>query len=90
MMKRNNIKTVGVVSGWFGMVLIQSATLPVTIKNIMGMGTSMPPIEMVLLIWTGLLLFLVRAAINKDTLYIVSNSIGFFLNGILLALIVFK
>lgn len=80
----------GAVAGWVGMVLIHGATLPVTIKNILGISTAMPPIEMVLLVWTGLFLFLIRAIANRDTLYIVSNAIGFFFNSILLALIVFK
>lgn len=92
MKKKTNtkIEKMGAISGWLGMILIHGATLPVTLKNIMGMSTAMPPIEMVLLVWTGLALFLVRALVNKDTLYIVSNSIGFFFNSVLLALIVFK
>jgi uncharacterized protein with PQ loop repeat len=76
--------------GWIGMILIHGATLPVTIKNIMGTVTVMPPVEMVLMVWGGLFLFLIRAIVNKDTLYIVSNAIGFFFNTVLLALIVFK
>jgi hypothetical protein len=76
--------------GWFGMVLIHSATIPVTIKNIMGVSTSLPPIEMVLLVWTGLFLFLIRAVGNNDKLYIISNAVGFFFNTVLLAIIVFK
>ena len=93
MMKKKidtKIEKMGAISGWLGMILIHGATLPVTLKNIMGVSTSMPPIEMVLLVWTGLVLFLIRAIVNKDTLYIVSNSIGFFFNSVLLALIVFK
>jgi uncharacterized protein with PQ loop repeat len=76
--------------GWFGMILIHSATLPVTIKNIIGVSATLPPIEMVLLVWTGLFLFLIRAIGNNDKLYIISNAVGFFFNTILLALIVFK
>jgi uncharacterized protein with PQ loop repeat len=78
------------VCGYLGMVLIHSATLPPTLKVILGMATTLPPIEMVLLVWTGLFLFLVRAVANNDKLYIISNAVGFFFNTILLALIVFK
>ena len=78
------------ICGWFGMVLIHSATLPTTISIILGLSDNRPPISMVLLVWTGLFLFLVRAIGNNDKLYIISNAVGFFFNTILLALIVFK
>lgn len=91
MMKKNGIfEKFGACAGWIGMILIHGATLPVTIKNIIGVSTAMPPVEMVLMVWSGLFLFLIRAIANKDTLYIVSNAIGFFFNTVLLALIVFK
>ena len=76
--------------GWLGMVLIHGATLPPTLKVILGYATALPPIEMVLLVWTGLFLFLIRAVANNDKLYIISNAIGFFFNSVLLALIVFR
>ena len=75
--------------GYVGMVLIHGATLPPTLKVILGYATTLPPIEMVLLVWSGLFLFLIRAVANSDKLYILSNAIGFFFNSILLALIVF-
>jgi hypothetical protein len=77
------------IGGWVGMCLIHSATIPVTVANILGWSDRLPPLSMVLLVWAGLALFLWRAIDRKDTLYIVSNAIGFVLNSILLALIVF-
>jgi hypothetical protein len=90
MMNDKMIKKLGALSGWVGMVLIHGATLPTTLGVILGYSSTVPPISMVLLVWTGLFLFLIRAIVNKDTLYIVSNAVGFFFNSILLALIVFK
>ena len=84
------IEKLGSLSGWFGMILIHGATLPTTLSVIMGNSTSVPPVSMVILVWSGLMLFLFRAIVQKDTLYIVSNAVGFFFNSILLALIVFK
>lgn len=76
--------------GWLGMVLIHGATLPPTLKVILGYATALPPVEMVLLVWSGLFLFLIRAIARNDKLYIISNAVGFFFNSIMLALIVFK
>jgi len=81
--------TAGEAAGWVGMVLIHGATIPATVGNIMGWSDTLPPVSMVLLVWAGLLLFLWRAVERKDTLYTVSNGVGFFLNSILLALIVY-
>ena len=85
-----NEKRIAEVCGYVGMVLIHGATLPPTLKVILGFATTLPPIEMVLLVWSGLFLFLIRAVANSDKLYIISNAIGFFFNSVLLALIVFK
>jgi hypothetical protein len=84
-----NSKKFAELMGWIGMVLIHGATLPVTLGVILGYTDSLPPMSMVLLVWSGLFLFLIRAVAQKDMLYIVSNAVGFFFQSILLALIVF-
>ena len=84
-----NAKTVGECCGWLGIVVIQSSTLPTTIARVVDPAAIMPPLSMVLLVWVGLFLFLIRAIVRSDTLYIVSNSIGFFFQSILMALIIF-
>jgi hypothetical protein len=83
------IKKISELSGWIGMILIHSATLPVTLGIILGYTDTLPPASMILLVWSGLFLFLIRAIAQNDKLYIISNSIGFFFNSILLVLIVF-
>lgn len=89
-MKKKSRLNLSEVCGWIGMLLIHSATLPVTIGIILGYNNNLPPVSMVILVWSGLFLFLVRAIGNNDKLYIISNAVGFFFNSILLALIVFK
>jgi len=83
------MKKISEFAGWLGMILIHSATLPVTLGIILGHSDTVPPASMILLVWTGLFLFLIRAIAQNDKLYIISNSIGFFFNSILLILIVF-
>lgn len=77
------------IGGWVGMCLIHGATIPVTVGNIMGWSNNLPPLSMVLLVWSGLALFLWRAIARNDFLYTVSNAVGFILNSVLLAIIVF-
>lgn len=87
-MNNGVIKRLGAISGWIGMMLIQSATIPTIINRIFDPTVAMPPLNMVLLIWGGLFLFLIRAVIQKDMLYIISNSVGFFFQSVLLYLII--
>lgn len=77
------------LAGWLAMVMLHSNTVPTTLGKILGYSTTMPPLSMVLLTWAGLALYLWRAVYQKDLLYIVSNGIGFALNSLLLAIIVF-
>lgn len=77
------------LAGWLAMVMLHSNTMPTTVGVIMGWNATLPPISMVLLTWAGLALYLWRAVYQKDNLYIVSNGIGFMLNSVLLAIIVF-
>jgi uncharacterized protein with PQ loop repeat len=83
------MKKISEFAGWLGMILIHSATLPVTLGIILGYSDTVPPASMILLVWTGLFLFLIRAIAQNDKLYIVSNAIGFFFNSVLLILIIF-
>ncbi len=81
--------TICEASGWLGMILVQCATVPTAVGNILGWTDKLPPLSMVLLVWTGLAFYFVRAFAQRDTLYMVSNGVGFLLNTILLALIVY-
>lgn len=76
-------------AGWLAMVMLHSNTVPTTVSIIMGYAAILPPLSMVLLTWAGLALYLWRAIYQRDWLYTVSNGIGFCLNSILLAIIVF-
>jgi hypothetical protein len=90
MVKRKVKLNVSEACGWFGMVLIHAATLPTSLGVILGYSDKLPPLSMVLMVWSGLFLFLIRALGRNDKLYIISNAVGFFFNSILLALIVLK
>jgi hypothetical protein len=77
----------GALSGWIGMVFIQLATIPTIAKLLLGTSERLPPLDLVLMIWVGLLLFFIRSITHKDMFYIISNGTGFFLQSILLFLI---
>ena len=86
--KTKLMKTFAEICGWLGAGLIHFATIPTTLGVILGNNPRLPEISLVVLVWTGLFLYLIRALARKDWLYIISNAIGFFLNSILLIIIV--
>ena len=58
-----NVKTISEIGGWIGMILIHGATVPTTMSVILGYSSELPPLNMVLLVWSGLFLFLLRAIV---------------------------
>ena len=84
------IKKLAEIGGWLRMVLIHGATIPTSVSVIMGWSSDLPPLEMVLLIWSGRFLCFLRALSRIDWLYLVSNAVGFFLQSLLLAIIIYQ
>jgi len=75
--------------GWAGVILLQGATLPSMIGRLLNPeSAALPPLTMVLMVWSGLACYLARAIAQKDMVYITSNGIGLFLNSVLMAMII--
>ena len=73
--------------GYAAIGLIQGATMPSMLSYIITGSGELPPLTMTLMIWAGLFLYLVRSFYRKDMVAIISNSIGFVLQSIMLAII---
>ena len=78
------------IFGWLGLLCIQIATIPTIIKGIYGNSVILPSLDMVIFIWVGIVLYLIRNIINKDILYIASNLINLTTQSILLVLVILK
>ena len=83
-------KAIANLAGWAGMLLLQCATVPTLVGQIMGQGGPLPPASRVIMVWSGLALYMIRAVADNDKLYMTSNGIGLFFNSILMALIIFS
>jgi hypothetical protein len=76
--------------GWLAVVVLHSATIPSLFAVMAGLTDRMPAVDLVLLIWTGLALLFVKAAVQKDMLNIVTIGLGFIAQAVMMALIFFK
>lgn len=75
---------------WIGVILIHASTLPMLFAVFTGLSDRMPPIDMVLLIWGGLLALFAQAAVLNNRVQLITISLGFALQAILMALIFCK
>lgn len=74
---------------WLSMVVLNCATIPSFLAVKSGLTDKMPPLDLVMLLWVGLLLYFIRSAILKDMVMVVTLGIGFALQSIALGLIFF-
>jgi hypothetical protein len=77
-------------AGWLAIVILHSATLPSMLAFSQGLTDDVLPIDMVLLLWTGLMLLFIKAVIRRDTLNTITIGVGFAVQAGLLALTLFK
>ena len=75
------------MAGYVGIALIQGATFPAMLAYLINGEGRLPPLSMTAMVWAGLALFLARSIDRKDFVAIVSNSIGWVLQSVMLALI---
>ncbi len=76
--------------GWLAAVVLHASTIPSLLAVMAGLTDRLPGVDLVLLVWTGLTLLFVKAAIQKDMLNIVTIGVGFIVQAVMMALIFFK
>ena len=74
---------------WISIVTLICATIPGFIAVMAGATDNMPPLDLTLMLWSGLLLYFVKSAIIKDMLMVVTIGIGFAMQAVMLGLIYF-
>lgn len=76
--------------GWLAVLLLNGSTIPSLLALLSGVTDKTPGVDIVLLLWGGLLLLFGRAIVLKDTLNIVTIGFGFAAQAVLMALILFR
>lgn len=85
----NFSKTTADTFAWLAIIVLNCATIPGFLAVKVGMTDKMPPLDLVSLMWLGLLLYFIRSAIIKDMLAVVTIGIGFAVQALMLGLIFF-
>ena len=76
--------------GWMAVIVLHASTIPSLLAVMSGLTDRLPGVDLVLLVWAGLTLLFVKAAVQKDMLNVVTIGFGFIIQAGLMALIFFK
>lgn len=76
--------------GWLAVIVLHASTVPSMLAVMSGLTDRLPAVDLVLLVWAGLSLLFVKAAVQKDMLNLVTIGLGFIIQAVMMALIFFK
>jgi hypothetical protein len=76
--------------GWLAAIVVHAATIPTLLALMTGLSDRTPNLDIVLFAWAGLVLLFFRAVVLKDLLNIITIGLGFIVQAVLMALILFK
>ena len=76
--------------GWLAAIVLHASTVPSLLAVMSGLTDRLPAVDVVLLVWAGLSLMFIKAAVQKDMLNVVTIGFGFIIQAVLMALIFFK
>lgn len=74
---------------WISILILNAATIPTFLSVMSGHSDKMPPLDIVGLLWIGILFYFVRSVIIKDMLMTVTIGVGFAVQAIMLGVIFF-
>lgn len=76
--------------GWLAGIVVHCATIPTLLALLTGLSDRTPNLDVVLFAWAGLLLLFARAVVLKDALNIITIGVGFMVQAVIMAMILFK
>lgn len=76
--------------GWLAAVVLHASTIPSLLAVMSGLTDRLPGVDLVLLVWTGLTLLFIKAAVQRDMLNVITIGFGFIVQAVMMALIFFR
>ena len=83
-------KTTADTFALLSIIVLHAATIPSFLAVKTGLSDRLPSLDLVALLWLGLLLYFIRSAIIKDMLAVITIGIGFAIQALLLGFIFFS
>jgi hypothetical protein len=75
---------------WLAAIVLHCATIPTLLALMTGLSDHTPNLDLVLFTWAGLVLLFARAVVLRDSLNTVTIGVGFVVQAVFMAMILFK
>lgn len=76
--------------GWLTIVLLHLASMPTLISVLLAQTDKLPPVDLMIFVWSALITFFFKSLIEKNYLYTATICIGFAAQTVIMSLILFK
>ena len=76
--------------GWLTIILLHFASIPTLLAVLMAQNDKLPPVDLMIFVWSGLITFFFKSLIERNFLYIATICLGFCAQTVIMSLIMFK
>jgi hypothetical protein len=76
--------------GWITIILLHFASIPTLLAVLMAHSDRLPPVDIMVFVWSALLTLFFKSLIEKNFLYVATICLGFAAQTLLMGLILFK
>ena len=76
--------------GWITIILLHFASIPTLLAVLMAQSDKLPPVDLMVFVWSGLITFFFKSLIERNFLYIATICLGFAAQTLIMGLILFK
>lgn len=76
--------------GWLTIVLLHLASIPTLLSVLVANNDKLPPVDIMLFVWSALITLFFKSLIERNFLYISTICLGFVVQTVLMSLILFK
>ena len=76
--------------GWITIILLHFASIPTLIAVLMAQSDRLPPVDLMVFVWSALITLFFKSLIERTFLYIATICLGFSAQTLIMGLILFK
>ena len=76
--------------GWITIILLHFASIPTLVAVLMAKSDVLPPVDLMVFVWSALITLFFKALIEHNFLYIATICLGFAAQTVIMSLILFK
>jgi hypothetical protein len=76
--------------GWVSIILLHLSSIPTLLAVLMAKSDTLPPVDLMVFVWSALITLFFKALIERNFLYIATICLGFCAQTVIMSLILFK